>query len=364
MNKEKAVIFGRGQYYLFKKEEIEKKYEIIGFIDNNPDYDFGCENKKSTHKVVKPNELDIFGENTKVIVMASRKSFISMGEQLINMGIDQSRIMLGINYNPCFDMTEKLFRKNNIAVEIVKDGFKAISSEKEYYFKNNEELVALMRNLSNVYFPETEWLRKLPLEPMSRAFGRELGTPIDRAYIDNFLENNKTDISRDVMEIAEDIYTVRYGTEVKKSYILHVNGWNNSIKGNLATGEGIQSNLVDCIICTQTIQMIYEIEDALKNIYKLLKKDGVALITIHGISQLSMGDYNNWGEYWRITAKTAFRLAESAGFEPDNINVESFGNVKTVMCFLYGMCQEQLNKDDFMYNDEQFPLMICMRVKK
>ena len=199
---------------------------------------------------------------------------------------------------------------------------------------------------------------------MSRAFGRELGTPIDRAYIDNFLENNKTDISRDVMEIAEDIYTVRYGTEVKKSYILHVNGWNNSIKGNLATGEGIQSNLVDCIICTQTIQMIYEIEDALKNIYKLLKKDGVALITIHGISQLSMGDYNNWGEYWRITAKTAFRLAESAGFEPDNINVESFGNVKTVMCFLYGMCQEQLNKDDFMYNDEQFPLMICMRVKK
>lgn len=46
------------------------------------------------------------------------------------------------------------------------------------------------------------------------------------------------------------------------------------------------------------------------------------------------------------------------------MEVFSYGNIKTTVAMLYGVCQEQLNKQDFEYNDEQYPLIVAARVQK
>lgn len=151
-------------------------------------------------------------------------------------------------------------------------------------------------------------LASMPLNPVSRRFGLERGKAADRYYIEKFLEDNKSCIHGDIMEIADNLYTYMFGTNIKNAFALHVNGWGeNAIKGNLETGEGIIQNSIDCLICTQTMEHIFDCQAVVDNIYKLLKEDGVALITVGGIKSLSLYDYDNWGEYWKFTKKNVTR---------------------------------------------------------
>ena len=207
-------------------------------------------------------------------------------------------------------------------------------------------------------------IKSLPINPVSRRYGREHGTPIDRYYIEKFLDEHKRCIRGTVAEFADDAYTKRFGQKVMKSIILHVNGWGeNVIKADLVTGEGISESMVDCLICTQTIQFIFELESAIKNIYRLLKKDGVALITAHGIAQISLYDYRNWGEYWRFT-KMAFQKLIDANCEGAEYEVSSYGNVKSCVSALYGMCIEDMDENDLTYDDEQYPFILGVLLRR
>lgn len=71
-----------------------------------------------------------------------------------------------------------------------------------------------------------------------------------------FLTNNSKFVSRTVRGVAEDTYTQMYGHQVIESLVLHISGQKNRIKGNLITGKGIKEGLVDCFICTQTLQFM------------------------------------------------------------------------------------------------------------
>ncbi|TIX96711.1 MAG: hypothetical protein E5V18_27200, partial [Mesorhizobium sp.] len=44
--------------------------------------------------------------------------------------------------------------------------------------------------------------------PMSRSFGYDRGKPIDRYYIENFLQLNAADIHGRVLEIGDNSYTM------------------------------------------------------------------------------------------------------------------------------------------------------------
>lgn len=102
----------------------------------------------------------------------------------------------------------------------------------------------------------------------------ERGKAVDRVYIEKFLEANLEDIRGTVMEIESDDYIKQFGgNRVTEEIILHVKGWGgkNVLKGNFETGEGLKEDMVDCLICTQTLQYIYDLRSAAHNICKILK---------------------------------------------------------------------------------------------
>ena len=129
-------------------------------------------------------------------------------------------------------------------------------------------------------------------KPFSRDFGLSLGTPIDRVYIENFLENNRISIKGVVCEIPDDTYSKKFGIEIKKQEIFHLNSENprTTIVGDLCKVKELPVEVLDCFILTQTFNFIYDFQSAIHGVYKMLKSGGVALITVAGLSQISRYD--------------------------------------------------------------------------
>lgn len=225
------------------------------------------------------------------------------------------------------------------------------------------------------YRPILSWWRRLRavrwgslgrLTPVSRTFGYDRGNPIDRYYIEAFLGQHRDDIQGHVLEIADDVYTRKFGSErVTKSDVLHAQPGdpNATIVADLTKADGIPSRTFDCIILTQTLHVIYDARAALRHVYRILKPGGVLLATFPGISQISRYDMDRWGDYWRFTTLSALRLFEEV-FPAANVCVEAHGNVLTAVAFLHGLAAEELSQAELDHRDPDYEVLITARAVK
>lgn len=350
-----VIVFGKGWYFTKKRNELEKHYKIIAFLDNSAQLNT-LDNTVPTYL---PQEV-LKLPNVRIIIM-SVVYFIDMYHQMIKEGIAEERIDFGINYSPYYDSTEEALNLLDGRVLSLNNRLTVRCNKGDYVFSDIKEYKAIMNRLIRENL-SIELVQKLPLTPYSRRFGEERGTPVDRYYIDSFIECNKDKIHGCVMEIGDNTYTQKFGCGVTNSYILHALGLgNNTIKGDLVSGEGIDTEFLDCFICTQTIQMIYDFDSTVKTMYRSLKYGGNVLVTLHGISQLSISDYDRWGEYWRFTSKSAEILFKKYF---DEVKVSTYGNVKTATAHLYGLCREDLSDEDYGFNDRQYPLIVTVLASK
>ena len=138
---------------------------------------------------------------------------------------------------------------------------------------------------------------------------------------------------------------------------------NATIVGDLAIGKNIPESAFDCIIMTQTIQMIYEIKVALQNAIKALKSGGTLLVTVPGISQISRYDMDRWGDYWRFTTASAQHLFEEF-FPPEKVTVESYGNIMVACAFLHGLAVHELKPEELDFNDPDYQVLVTVRAVK
>ncbi|HWP42819.1 MAG TPA: methyltransferase domain-containing protein [Blastocatellia bacterium] len=201
--------------------------------------------------------------------------------------------------------------------------------------------------------------------PVSRVFGFDRGKPVDRYYIEGFLARYAGDIRGRVLEVGDDSYTRRFGGDrVSRSDVLQVTEGNPraTVVADLARADHIPSDSFDCIILTQTLHLIYDVRAALATLHRILKPGGVLLATFPGISQI---DHYEWGKswYWGFTALSAKRLFEEA-FQPENLDIETHGNVLAAVAFLHGLAQEELRKEELDYNDPDYEVTIAVRARK
>jgi SAM-dependent methyltransferase len=206
----------------------------------------------------------------------------------------------------------------------------------------------------------------LPANPASREFAFDRGCPIDRYFIERFLERHSADIRGHVLEIGDRGYTLKFGGKrVIKSDVLHAVAGNPeaTILGDLAAGKGLPRGAFDCLILTQTLHVIYDIHSAVENVQRMLKTGGVALVTIPVISQISRYDTERWGDYWRMTPLAVRRLLEEV-FPAKNLTIEAHGNVRLAAAYLYGLAAEEIPASVLAEADPDYPLIVCARAKK
>jgi len=202
-------------------------------------------------------------------------------------------------------------------------------------------------------------------EPISRHFGYDRGLPIDRYYIEQFLDSNRSHITGHVLEIGDDSYTCRFGGDrVTMCDVLHVNEGNPraTIVSDLSSGEGIQSDTFDCTIITQTLHLIYKPEAALRTLHRVLKPGGLLLATVPGITPLSTDEWNStW--YWAFTKHSVRRMLEST-FGTERVHIDTFGNVLAATCFLEGIAVQDLNLPELDARDPNYDVLIAVRAQK
>ena len=217
--------------------------------------------------------------------------------------------------------------------------------------------------------PPVGWVRfgsLRRLRPISGVFGFDRGLCIDRYYIERFLSTHAPDITGRVLEVEDNTYTLRFGGDrVVRSDVLHVEEGNPraTVVADLTCADQVPSDTFDCIICTQTLQFIYDVRAAIRTLHRILKPRGVLLASLSGISQISRDDMDRWGEYWRFTTMSTRRLFEEI-FPPDCVAVEAYGNVLAAIAYLHGLAAEELRQDELDHRDPDYEVLITVRAVK
>jgi glycosyltransferase involved in cell wall biosynthesis len=205
------------------------------------------------------------------------------------------------------------------------------------------------------------------LAPVSRRFGWDRGgLPVDRYYIERFLQQHAGDIAGRVLELRDDAYTRRFGgNRVTRADVLHPTADNPkaTIVADLTSADQIPSNSFDCIILTQVLPFIPDVHAAVRTLHRILRGGGVVLATVPGISQIVRYDMDRWGDYWRFTSLSARRIFEAA-FPNADVGVEAHGNVLVATAFLQGLSSRDLRPDELDYQDPDYEVLITVRVVK
>jgi SAM-dependent methyltransferase len=202
-------------------------------------------------------------------------------------------------------------------------------------------------------------------EPLSRQFGFDRGLPVDRHYIEEFLRSNANLVRGRVLEIGDSTYTRRFGRDrVTSAEVLNVNPDvpGTTYVADLSDAHDIPSGAFDCVVLTQTLHLVYDMSAAVRTLCRILRPGGTVLATVPGISQLASDEWaKTW--YWSLTPLAARRLFGDV-FGPDNVEVQTRGNVAAAVAFLQGIATHEVRPQVLRHVDPQFPLLVTIRANK
>ena len=195
--------------------------------------------------------------------------------------------------------------------------------------------------------------------PVAGDFGYQRGGPVDRYYIERFLEEHQADISGRVLEVGERMYTERYGNDVEQSDVLDIDPNNPvaTVIADLNDARQLAPNTYDCIILAQVLQLIFELDAAIETIERILRPGGVVLLTAPGISQIA--PEMDW--HWSFTQKSIERLV---GHHFDERQVQTFGNVLAAVGLLHGLGAPEFSAEELDALDDAYPVIVAVRAVK
>jgi SAM-dependent methyltransferase len=200
--------------------------------------------------------------------------------------------------------------------------------------------------------------------PISSHWGFDRGTPIDRYYVEQFLQRNRQDIHGQVGEVGNRTYTDRYGVNVEHCDVLDNNPANPqaNLLIDLESPTALPSNHYDCLVLTQVLQFIYNLQPSLEQLHRSLRPGGVILATVPCVSRLDLS-YGTEKDYWRFTAAVC-KILFGEVFGADHVNVYSLGNFLVSVAFLAGVAAEELSIRELGAQDELFQFLIAVRAVK
>ncbi len=200
------------------------------------------------------------------------------------------------------------------------------------------------------------------LDPVDRHFGFSRGWPVDRHYVDAFIERHAADVRGRVLEVKDAAYTRRFGADrVERAEVLDIDPANPLADhiADLTDAPGMPDDSYDCIVLTQTLHVIYDVRGAIRTVHRLLRPGGVVLATVPGITKVDRT--SPW--FWSFTDDAARRLFREI-FGDGAVDVESFGNLLAATAFLQGLALSELTPEELAPCDPEYPVVVCIRAVK
>jgi SAM-dependent methyltransferase len=222
---------------------------------------------------------------------------------------------------------------------------------------------SVLQRLRRILTPASLAAIRRGTEPISDDWGFDRGTPVDRYYIERFLAQHRRDIRGRVLEIKDSTYANRYGTGVERCDVMDIDPANPNVTflADLSAADQVSANLFDCLILTQTLQLIYDPRSAIDHAHRMLRPGGVLLVTVPSVSRIAVGP--SFVDYWRFTSASCARLFGEY-FGPEHLTVTSQGNVLVCIAFLLGLAYDELSPTELDVRDDNFPLLVTVRAVK
>lgn len=195
--------------------------------------------------------------------------------------------------------------------------------------------------------------------PLTRDFGFSRGQPVDRLYIEEFLASHAALVTGRVLEIGDDLYSRRFGHDISRQDILHVDPAHRgaTIVGDVSRPGVLPAQAFDCIILTQTLHLIFDMAGAIRELRGALRPGGTLLITVPGISPVDCGRWkDDW--LWSLTETSLGRLLGER-FKPGDVALASFGNLYAATAFLHGAAVQDLSRRKLARRDPAFPVVVA-----
>jgi SAM-dependent methyltransferase len=198
---------------------------------------------------------------------------------------------------------------------------------------------------------------RLPRQPVSDCYGYDRGTPIDRHYIDRFLTHHAEHICGHVLEVKDDTYARRFGGDRVEVTVVDNDHPNPraTLHADIADSRALPGATFDCILLTQTLQLIARPAAVLRNLEQALRRDGALLLTAPTVGRISPSAAGS--DHWRITPVGLARLFAETWSGPTTIT--SYGNFRAYLGALIGEAAEELTITELDELDPRYPLIAC-----
>jgi SAM-dependent methyltransferase len=209
--------------------------------------------------------------------------------------------------------------------------------------------------------PIPRWGNLRRVEPFSANFGFERGTPVDRFYLQRFLEANRAAITGRVLEVQVPSYTRTYGHGVETSHTVDINPiFNATYTCDLANAPQIPSDSYDCVLAPNTLQHVTDLVPTLHTLLRIARPGGVVLASAPVLLPLIPdGD-----DYWRLSP-VGWQRTLAREWAGCDISVEGHGNCLAAIAAMHGLALEELTDEELEANDPRYPVLVTIKgVKK
>jgi SAM-dependent methyltransferase len=201
------------------------------------------------------------------------------------------------------------------------------------------------------------------VEPISRTFGFERGTPIDRYYLDRFLADEAEAIRGVVGEISEARYAEAFGAgRVQRIEVIDIDPGNPraTIVADLTAPGSLPGASFDCLLVFQTLQYTHPLGTALRTCLDALAPGGTLLLALPGLAPHDT-HVPIEGDHWRFLPAGVDALLREAAPRA-RVEVRGYGNLVAATAALHGLAAEELTPRELAHQDPGFPVLVCARV--
>ena len=207
------------------------------------------------------------------------------------------------------------------------------------------------------------WGNLRRVKPFSNKFGFDRGTPIDRYYLQRFLDHNRASITGDVLEIQMPGYTPQFGSSLGTVHSVDIDGRHRpTYVCDLADSDGvIPSDRYDCFLLPNTLCVLRDIEGCLRQALRVVKPGGVILAATAGFVPLVEED--EYPDYWHLSAAGWEELAHRA-WPHCEVRVGSHGNCLAAVAAMLGLAVEELTTAELDVRDARYPVLVTLFCRK
>jgi hypothetical protein len=308
------------------------------------------------------------------LLMANSKTYLVSGEQLVNRA--NSSISESIYYarmSADYLLSKGTVSTDGTIVELDVDHTKpgtlksllaqlGIEGEKEIasfdIFKNrvNEliELGALTLPVGSL-----DWGLFKRTNAICPDFGSNRGTPVDRYYLDQFIDSIKPDVTGHVLEIGgHPTNRDKFGFVNSDTYTVAdlIDYGHPHVCGDIQNVDLFPPNSFDTIVLFNVLEHVAEPQRAVHNIYRWLKPNGKVFCMVPNAQRV----HHAPKDYWRPMPDALDHIFSQF----KETKVRTYGNVMTTVAALLGVAAEELSKEVLDHVHRRYPVIGCVSAIK